>query len=138
MGIVKVVNSSKPSHGALRNVLQYILNPKKTDSEHTYVNGMWDKDTVDFFSVYKQFIEDKKFWDKDSGRMYFHTILSFHKDEKITGDEALDFAREWVAAVYPDHQSVISVHSDRDHCHCSGLQSVWRTWCHHEGRICAG
>ena len=32
-------------------------------------------------------------WDKDSGKMYAHNIISWHKDEQITPEQALEFGK---------------------------------------------
>ena len=44
----------------------------------------------------KEFLEEKKIWEKDSGRMYAHNIISWHKDEHISLQEALEFGRRIV------------------------------------------
>ncbi len=56
-------------------------------------------------------------WCKDSGRMYAHNIISFHRDEKITEAEALNLARVFAEKYVSGFQYVICVHQDKDHIH---------------------
>ena len=60
----------------------------------------------------------KQIWDKDSGRMYAHNIISFHKDEKVTPEEVLDIGKAFAEKFFPGYQYVICVHQDKDHLHC--------------------
>ena len=61
MAIYKSINSKKAlsTHGAMRNCLQYILNPEKTDDEHCFVIGAYNGDTMDYDNIYKAFLEVK-------------------------------------------------------------------------------
>lgn len=38
-------------------------------------------------------LEEKKMWNKDTGRMYAHNIISWHKDEQITPEQAFEFGK---------------------------------------------
>ncbi len=49
--------------------------------------------------------------------MYAHIIISFHKDEKISPEEALDMGREFADKFFSGYQSLIGVHQDKDHLH---------------------
>lgn len=49
--------------------------------------------------------------------MYAHNVISFHKDEVITPEQCLEIGREFVERFFPEHQSLISIHQDRDHLH---------------------
>lgn len=120
MAIVKAINGSKSSHGAMRNVIEYVLRDDKTDHNSLcYVSGPWDdSQTINYDSVYRTFLDEKKLWDKDSGRMYLHTVLSFHENEKISPEQVLEFGKVWAEKVYPDNQSLFAVHQDKGHLHC--------------------
>lgn len=41
-----------------------------------YVSGPFDGDVINYDTVYRSFLSEKKLWDKDSGRMYAHNIIS--------------------------------------------------------------
>ncbi len=116
MAINKIVNKSTLTKAAMRNAIEYILQDKKITDRLVYMTGP-APDQITWDSVYNAFLDEKKIWHKDSGRMYSHQILSFHKDEKITPEEALEFAKEYVDKWFPGFQSIISVHQDRDHIH---------------------
>ena len=57
-------------------------------------------------------------WDKDSGRMYAHNIISWHKDEQITPEQAFEFGKEFAEKWFQEFQTLVAVHKDKDHIHC--------------------
>ena len=116
MAINKAVNSTTKSHGAMRNCIEYVLKEQKTTDMLVDMTGP-APDEITWDSVYKAFLDEKKLWDKDSGRMYAHNIISFHKDEKITPVQAFEFAKEFVSKWFLGFQTLISVHQDKDHLH---------------------
>jgi len=116
MAINKVSASSK-SHGAMRNVIQYVLQDKKVREGFVEITGPYDADTINWDDVYKAFLYEKRLWNKDSGRMYSHNIISFHKDEKITPEQCLAIGTQFVEHFFSDYQSLITVHMDKEHLH---------------------
>ena len=116
MAINKTVNKSSKSHGAMRNCIEYVLREQKTTDGYVYMTGP-APDTLTWDSVYNAFLEEKKIWNKDNGRMYSHNIISFHKDEAITHEEALDFGKAFAEEWFPGNQTLIAVHQDKDHVH---------------------
>ena len=50
--------------------------------------------------------------------MYAHNVISFHRDEKITPAECLEIGETFADRFFPDHQSLVGVHQDKDHLHC--------------------
>lgn len=118
MAINKVVNKSTKSHGAMRNVIEYVLRDDKVKQGYVEITGPYSADTINFDDIYRTWINEKKLWDKDSGRMYAHNIISFHKDEQVTPEQVLDIGKEFCEQFFPNHQCVIGVHQDKDHLHC--------------------
>ncbi len=116
MAILKTINKSTKTHGAMSNCINYVLKREKTKDRLVYQTGPAPP-VISQESVYQFFLEEKKIWDKDSGRMYNHNIISFHQDEAIAPVEALDFGIEFAERWFPDHQTLVSVHQDRDHVH---------------------
>ncbi len=116
MAINKTINKSAKSHGALRNCIEYVLKEQKITDGLVYMTGP-APDEINWDSVYQAFLEEKRLWNKDSGRMYNHNIISFHKDEAITPQQAFDFGKEFAEKWFPGYQTLISVHQDRDHVH---------------------
>ena len=117
MAINKVVNKSTKSHGAMRNVIYYVLQDEKVIEGYVDITGPYAGETITWDSVYHAFLDEKRLWGKDSGRMYAHNIISFHKDEKIAPEEALEIGFEFVDKFFSEHQSLISIHQDKDHLH---------------------
>ncbi|MCR5776271.1 MAG: relaxase/mobilization nuclease domain-containing protein [Lachnospiraceae bacterium] len=117
MAVNKVVNKSTKSHGAMRNVIEYILQDKKVKEGYVDIIGPYAPDQITWDGVYNSFLAEKKIWNKDYGRMYAHNIISFHKDEVITPEEALNIGREFADEFFSGYQSVIGVHQDKEHLH---------------------
>ena len=84
MAINKVINSAAKSHGAMSNVIAYVLRSDKVTEGFVDVTGPYSPDEIDREGVYRSFLNEKKQWGKDSGRMYSHNVISFHKNERIT------------------------------------------------------
>ena len=57
-------------------------------------------------------------WNKDTGRMYVHNIISWHKDEQITSEQALEFGKEFAEKWFSGFQTLVAVHKDKEHIHC--------------------
>ena len=68
--------------------------------------------------MYRTFLEEKKMWDKDTGRMYAHNIISWHKDEQITPEQALEFGKQFAETWFSGFQTLVAVHKDKEHIHC--------------------
>ena len=118
MAINKVVNKSTKSHGAMRNVIEYVLRDDKVKEGFVEITGPYSASTINYDDVYKTWINEKKLWDKDSGRMYSHNVISFHKDEPITPAQVLEIGKDFANQFFSGHQCVISVHQDKGHLHC--------------------
>ena len=118
MAINKVVNSAAKSHGAMSNVIAYVLRNDKVTEGYVDITGPYGSGGIDRAGVYRSFLQEKRQWGKDSGRMYSHNIISFHKNEKITAAQCLEIGRMFVDKFFSGFQSLISVHQDKDHLHC--------------------
>ena len=118
MAINKTINKRTNTHGAMRNCIEYVLRQDKTSELLTYVTGPYCHDEINYDLVYRTFLEEKKLWDKDSGRMYAHNIISWHKDEQITPEQALEFGKEFAENWFSGFQTLVAVHKDKDHIHC--------------------
>ncbi|MFI3214012.1 MAG: relaxase/mobilization nuclease domain-containing protein [Eubacteriales bacterium] len=118
MAINKTINKSTKSHGAMRNCLEYILKKEKTSEALSYITGPYAYSSINYDDVYQSFLQEKRIWGKDTGRMYAHNIISWHQDEQITLEEALDFGKEFADKWFVGFQTVVTVHRDRDHIHC--------------------
>ena len=118
MAVNKVINTKATTHGALRNTLEYALRDEKTEEGYVDITGPYTGQTINYDDVYKEWISEKQLWGKDSGRMYAHNVISFHKDEAVTPQDVLEIGKEFAERFFSGYQCVISVHQDRDHLHC--------------------
>ena len=118
MAINKTINKRTNTHGAMRNCIEYVLRQDKTGELLTYVTGPYCHNEINYDLVYRTFLEEKKMWNKDTGRMYAHNIISWHKDEQITPEQAFEFGKEFAENWFSGFQTLVAVHKDKDHIHC--------------------
>ena len=118
MAINKTINKRTNSHGAMRNCIEYVLRQDKISELLTYVTGPYRHDEINYDLVYRTFLEEKKMWNKDTGRMYAHNIISWHKDEQITSEQAFEFGKQFAETWFSGFQTLVAVHKDKDHIHC--------------------
>ena len=117
MAITKILNI-KESEGRnpashLKNALEYIQNPDKTE-ECVLVGGInCLPDTA-----FEQMEETKNIFHKTSKRQGYHVIISFSPEEKVTAEQAMyvleHFAKDLLG---DDYEAVYAVHTDREHMH---------------------
>ena len=118
MAINKTINKRTNTHGAMRNCIEYVLRQDKTGELLTYVTGPYCHNEINYDLVYRTFLEEKKMWDKDTGRMYAHNIISWHKDEQITSEQAFEFGKQFAETWFSGFQTLVAVHKDKNHIHC--------------------
>jgi|GEM_PF-3527299 len=109
---------NKFSH--VKNLLNYIVNPQKTDS-CIYVGSNLCFPDAD--SAYEQFIRTDEVFGKMptkiKDRLAYHACISFKKnDEDVNKDKAFDIVSKFVAEYLPGYECVFSVHDDKEHLHC--------------------
>ena len=118
MAINKTINKRTNTHGAMRNCIEYVLRQDKTSELLNYITGPYCHNEINYDLVYRTFLEEKKMWNKDTGRMYAHNIISWHKDEQITPEQAFEFGKEFAENWFSGFQTLVAVHKDKDHIHC--------------------
>ncbi|WP_051656945.1 hypothetical protein [Butyrivibrio sp. AE3004] len=67
----------------MRNTIEYVLKDEKVKEGYLEITGPFSEQDITYDSVYRTWLEEKKIWDKDSGRMCAHNVISFHKDEPV-------------------------------------------------------
>ena len=102
----------------MSNVIAYVLRSDKVTEGFVDVTGPYSPDEIDRDGVYRSFLKEKKQWGKDSGRMYSHNVISFHKNERITPAQCLEIGRKFVDRFFGGFQSLLGIHQDKDHLHC--------------------
>ena len=117
MAVNKVVNSKTKSRGAMRNAIEYVLREDKVRDGLAVVTGPYAPGEVTWDGVYNAFLQEKKLWGKETGRMYAHNVISFHRDEAVTPEQCLEIGMRFAGKFFPHHQSLVGVHQDRNHLH---------------------
>lgn len=117
MAITKILNI-KESEGRnpashLKNALEYIQNPDKTE-ECLLVGGInCLPDTA-----FEQMEETKNIFHKTGKRQGYHVIISFSPEEKVTAEQAMYVLEHFAKDVLgDDYEAVYAVHTDREHMH---------------------
>ena len=117
MAITKILNIQESegrnpaSH--LKNALEYIQNPDKTE-ECVLVGGInCLPDTA-----FEQMEETKNIFHKTGKRQGYHVIISFSPEEKVTAEQAMYVLEHFAKDVLgDDYEVVYAVHTDREHMH---------------------
>lgn len=117
MAITKILNimesegRNPASH--LKNALEYIQNPDKTE-ECVLVGGInCLPDTA-----FEQMDETKNIFHKTGKRQGYHVIISFSPEEKVTAEQAMYVLEHFAKDVLgDDYEAVYAVHTDREHMH---------------------
>ena len=117
MAILKIIAHGKRRE-AKRKVLQYVLDPKKTQEGLSYVTGDFQAEQITPKTVFQEFQRIRKMFDKDSkgSRTYLHGTVSFPPGE-LEPHEVKEFAVELVEQVYPGYQVLVVPHTDAAHPH---------------------
>ena len=117
MAITKILNimESEGRNPAthLKNALEYIQNPDKTE-ECVLVGGInCLPDTA-----FEQMEETKNIFYKTGKRQGYHVIISFLPEEKVTAEQAMYVLEHFAKDVLgDDYEAVYAVHTDREHMH---------------------
>ena len=117
MAITKILNikesESRNPASHLKNALEYIQNPDKTE-ECVLVGGInCLPDTA-----FEQMEETKNIFHKTGKRQGYHVIISFSPEEKVTAEQAMYVLEHFAKDVLGnDYEAVYAVHTDREHMH---------------------
>ena len=117
MAITKILNIQESegrnpaSH--LKNALEYIQNPDKTEKCILVggINCLPD-------TAFEQMEETKNIFHKTGKRQGYHVIISFSPEEKVSAEQAMyvleHFAKNLLG---DDYEAVYAVHTDKEHMH---------------------
>ena len=117
MAITKILNIQESdgrnpaSH--LKNALEYIQNPDKTEECVLVgsINCLPD-------TAFEQMEETKNIFHKTGKRQGYHAIISFSPEEKVTAEQAMYVLEHFAKDVLgDDYEAVYAVHTDREHMH---------------------
>ena len=117
MAITKILNiqesESRNPVTHLKNALEYIQNPDKTEKCVLVgsINCLPD-------TAFEQMEETKNIFHKTGKRQGYHVIISFSPEEKVTAELAMYVLEHFAKDVLgDDYEAVYSVHTDREHMH---------------------
>ena len=117
MAITKILNIQESdgrnpaSH--LKNALEYIQNPDKTEECVLVgsINCLPD-------TAFEQMEETKNIFHKTGKKQGYHAIISFSPEEKVTAEQAMYVLEHFAKDVLgDDYEAVYAVHTDREHMH---------------------
>lgn len=124
MAITKILNINCAAEGNLathlKNALEYIQNPDKTEQCHLVgsVNCLPD-------SAYEQMLDTKRVYGKSGKRQGYHVIISFPPDEAVTPEQARFVAEGFMEDVLKgEYEAIYGIHTDKEHTH---VHIIWNS-----------
>ncbi|MBO5353021.1 MAG: relaxase/mobilization nuclease domain-containing protein [Lachnospiraceae bacterium] len=124
MAITKIIGAIHPPssgsrHKVLRNTIEYILNPEKTENGRLIgsMGCFTDNALLQMLQTQHRYGQDKTNLGK-SERLGYHFTISFSPEEIVPPETALqvmkEFSEEFLGKQY---EAVYSVHTDTNHLH---------------------
>ncbi|MBQ9347394.1 MAG: relaxase/mobilization nuclease domain-containing protein, partial [Oscillibacter sp.] len=107
MAVTKILSRNT----GLKAAIEYVLNDSKTDGQ-----ALTARLNCRPGHEYEQMMETKEYFGKTGGRQCYHLILSY-KPGEITPELALQVATEFAEKYLSNYETVIAVHTDREHIH---------------------
>ena len=109
MAVIKAVSSK----AGIGQALDYVTKEEKTEDK--LVSGLHcEPDTVK-----DEMQATKEPWEKTGGRTYKHFVQSYHKDEKITPEQAHRNALQLAenTSAWKGFEVLVATHKDKKHIH---------------------
>lgn len=124
MAITKILNINYATEGNpaahLKNALEYIQNPDKTEQCHLVgsVNCLPD-------TAYEQMLDTKTLYGKSGKRQGYHVIISFPPEESVTPEQAKFVAEGFIGDILNgEYETVYGIHTDKEHTH---VHIIWNS-----------
>lgn len=115
MAILKIVNrrNGKRKRSHLAGVIKYVLKTEKTEEKLIYGQNLEPE------RAYQMMMETKDLFNKRKGMDYFHFVLSYPPNEKITPEQAFEQAKELLERTkkFRGYETLVAVHRDKKHIH---------------------
>lgn len=111
MAIVKMA----PAAQTVAAIVRYVARIDKTDS--LLMDGLNVTPVPDL--AVQEMMACKDYYGSTTGKQYHHVVISYHRDEHITPEQAAQNALELAKATpkWQQHQILLATHTDRDHIH---------------------
>ena len=116
MATLNAIRSTKQSPSAMRGLINYCLQEKKTfdmNSDRKLITGV----NCIAQNAYTEFMTTKAVYHNEGGVNFYHFSQSFSPEEKITPEEAHEVAIEFVKKAWPGHEVLVCTHMDEPHLH---------------------
>ena len=107
------------SENALKNAVNYILNPMKTN-EQVLTSGhvIHNLNAADIEMNYTRILSRKMIGRQKKGVLAHHLVQSFDPKETLSPEQLHEIGREWVESLIgKDHEYIIATHIDKGHVH---------------------
>ena len=111
MAIVEFVNKPNRTYSGMRAVINYVLNPNKTNDK--IITGIG----VNPDNAFNEMVTLKKLMGKTDKRLWYHFIQSFPPYDSVTPELALQVAVETAEYFKEQYQILIAVHTYKNHIH---------------------
>ena len=92
MAVFEIISNPVDTQESLQNLCQYILDPLHEKSYGTLIGGQY----VNPASSFEEMREVQTLFDKDSGRLAYHFIISFDPGDPLMPEDAFTFAIEFI------------------------------------------
>lgn len=112
MATVTFIPNKAQSTSAMKGVLQYIAQEKKTENG-SFVSGLNCSPQFCF----QEFTATRKLHHKTSSMYFYHYVQSFHPGDPVTPEQAHEIAKEFAEKAWPESEVVVATHVDADHIH---------------------
>ena len=116
MATLNAIRSTKQSPSAMRGLINYCLQEKKTfdmNSNRKLITGV----NCIAQNAYTEFMTTKAVYHQEKGVNFYHFSQAFSPDEKLTPIEAHEIAIEFVKKAWPRHEVLVCTHMDEPHLH---------------------
>ncbi|MBR2847053.1 MAG: relaxase/mobilization nuclease domain-containing protein, partial [Clostridia bacterium] len=116
MAILVAIRSTKQSPSAMRGLINYCLQEKKTFDINSDIKLITGVNCIPQ-NAYTEFMTTKAVYHQERGVNFYHFSQSFSPEEKITPKEAHEVAVEFVKKAWPGHEALVCTHMDEPHLH---------------------
>ncbi len=116
MATVNVIPEAKQSPSAMRGLINYCLQEKKTfdvNSGRKLITGI----NCIGENAYTEFMTTKAVYHKETGVNFYHFSQSFSPEEKITPEQVHEVGIEFAKRAWPGHEVLVCTHMDEPHLH---------------------
>lgn len=116
MATVNVIPEAKQSPSAMRGLINYCLQEKKTfdvNSGRKLITGI----NCIGENAYAEFMTTKAVYHKEAGMNFYHFSQSFSPEEKITPEQVHEVGIEFAKRAWPGHEVLVCTHMDEPHLH---------------------